>query len=82
MTAVQIILGVVMLIVSIAIIGIVILQKGNRYGVNSAISGSSDTFFSKNESKTNSGKLVRLTKILAVAFFVIAIIASVVALAK
>lgn len=75
----QIVVGIIMLIVSIVIISVVLLQQGRRSGIG-AISGGADTFFSKNKARTVDAVLSRWTKYIAIAFFVIAIIANVVAL--
>ena len=55
-------LAIVHLIVCVAIIAIVVLQSGKSSGLSGALSGSSDTFLSKNKSKTLDAKLARATK--------------------
>jgi len=80
MNAWQIILGILVLLVSILIIGIVLLQQGHRAGISGAISGGADTFLSKNKARTIDAKLARFTKWIAIAFFVLAIVANVFAL--
>ena len=82
MEVLEIILGVVMLLLSIVIIGVVLLQQGHRSGINGAISGGADTFLSKNNAKTADALLGRITKYLAGAFFVIAIATTVIATLK
>lgn len=76
----QIVIGCVMMLVSLVIIAVVLLQQGRRNGV-SAISGGADTFLAKSKSRSNDAKLARLTKILAVVFFVVAVAANVIAIA-
>ena len=76
----QIIVGVLMIIVSIIIIAVVLLQQGRRTGIG-AISGGADTFFSKNKARDVDAIVSRLTKYVAIAFFVIAIAATAIALA-
>lgn len=78
----EIILGIVMIIVSLVIIGVVLLQQGHRAGINGAVSGGADTFLSKNKARTVDALLARLTKWVAVAFFVLAVVANVIALNK
>ena len=75
MGVLEIIIGVLVLIVSIAIIAVVLFQSGSRSGINGAISGVADTFLSKDKAKTAEAMASRLTKILAVVFFVLAIAA-------
>lgn len=82
MTAFEIIVGILMLIVSIVIIAVVLLQEGRRAGINGAISGGADTFLSKNKARDFDAFLGRWTKYIAIAFFVLAIVANVIALKK
>lgn len=81
MTVAQIIVGSFMIIFSLIIIAVVLLQQGRRSGVG-AISGGIDTFLSKNKARDWDSKLARWTKYIAIAFFVFAIVANVIALAK
>ena len=67
----QIILGALVLVVSVVIIAVVLFQSGSRSGINGAISGMADTFLSKDKAKTAEAAAARLTKILAVVFFVL-----------
>lgn len=78
----EIILGVLMILVSIAIIGVILLQQGHRAGVNGAISGAADTFLSKNKARTANAKLASMTKYITIAFFVLALVANIIALNK
>ncbi|MBR6573193.1 MAG: preprotein translocase subunit SecG [Clostridia bacterium] len=77
MNAWEIILGILILIVSIIVIGVVLLQQGHRSGVNGAISGAADTFLSKTKARTVDAKLARYTKYIALAFFVLILLANV-----
>lgn len=81
MTVWEIILGILMILVCIAIIGVILLQQGHRSGVNGVISGAADTFLSKNKARTVNAKLASMTKYITIAFFVLAIVANVIALA-
>lgn len=80
MSAWNIVLGVVMILVSLIIIAIVLLQQGRRTGVG-AISGGADTFLSKSKARTADAILSRITKYIALAFFVLAIVVNAIALA-
>lgn len=82
MNAWEIILGILIILVSLFIIAVVLLQEGHRSGINGAISGGADTFLSKNKARTFSASLARWTKYVAIAFFVLALIANVIALSK
>ncbi len=79
MNAWEIILGILILIVSIVVIGVVLLQQGHRSGVNGAISGAADTFLSKTKARTVDAKLARYTKYIALTFFVLILLANVLA---
>ncbi len=78
----EILLGVAVILVSLAIVAVVLLQQGHRSGINGAISGGADTFLSKNKARTADARLASITKYVAIAFFVFAIIANVIALRK
>jgi len=80
MSAIEIILGILVILVSLVIIAAVLLQQGRRAGVNGVISGAADTFLSKNKARTFDAMVARLTKYVAIAFFVLAIVANVIAL--
>lgn len=76
----EIILGILVILVSLFIIAVILLQQGHRAGISGAISGGADTFLSKNKARTADATLARITKWIAVAFFVLAIVANVIAL--
>ena len=80
MNAAEIILGILVILVSLVIIAAVLLQQGRRAGINGAISGGADTFLSKNKARTFDAFLSRWTKWFAVLFFVLAVVANIIAL--
>ncbi len=80
MGALEILLGILVILVSLIIIGIVILQQSHRRGVNGVISGGIDTFLSKNKARTADALLARWTKVFAVVFFVLAVVANIIAI--
>ena len=71
----EIILGIVLILLSVAIIVLVLLQ-GKSAGLSGAIAGGAETFFGKNKSRTMESKLVLITKIIAISFFVLALVAT------
>ena len=73
MTAYEIIFGIILIVLSIAISALVLLQEGNSQGLSGTIAGGAETFFGKNKSNSVEAKLSRLTKVLGVIFFVIAL---------
>ena len=78
----EIALGIVMILVCLIVIGVILLQQGHRSGVNGVISGAADTFLSKNKARTVNAKLASMTKYITIAFFVLAIVANIIALNK
>ena len=80
MNAVEIILGILVILVSLIIIFAVLFQQGRRAGINGTISGGADTFLSKNKARTADALLARWTKYVAILFFVLAIVANIIAL--
>ena len=65
---------IVHLILCMALVFIVILQSGKTSGLSGALSGSSDTFLSKNKSKTFDARLARATKWVAGGFVVLTVV--------
>lgn len=73
MSIAEIILGIVLLIFSVAITVIVLMQKGHEQSVG-VVTGSADTFLSKNQARSVDSFLARWTKFFAVGFFVLVIV--------
>ncbi len=71
MSALEIILGVLLIAASLATIVIVLMQKSREGGLSGAIVGGSDTFFGKNKSRTKEAILARVTRYIAIVFFVL-----------
>ena len=80
MSVLEYVIGGVIILVSLIIIGVILLQQGRRAGINGAISGGADTFLSKNKARTVDASLARWTKYVAILFFVLAIVANVIAI--
>ena len=73
MGAVRIILTRVFILVSVVLATIVLMQEGKSAGLG-VISGAAETYWGKNKGRSIEGKLEKFTKILAVAFMLLAII--------
>ncbi len=67
------IITVVFILVCIALTVLVLMQEGKSAGLGS-IGGAAETYWGKNKGRSMEGLLVKLTKILAVLFMVIAAI--------
>ena len=69
--AIQIIGGILMLVCSVLIIAVTMMQEHKQQDMGSALSGQSDNFYGKgNVSSSREQALARLTKLLAIVFFV------------
>lgn len=71
MQAIEIILGVLILITSILTVIMVLMQEGKQQGLSGAIAGGAETFFGKSKGRTMEQKLVKITRVLAIVFFVL-----------
>lgn len=73
MGALRIVLTIIFIIVSVALATIVLLQEGKSAGLG-AISGAAETYWGKNKGRSMEGNLVKITRYLAIAFIVLAVI--------
>ena len=76
----EIVMGIVLIITSIALVTIVLLQEGRSAGLSGAIAGGAEAFLGKTKGKTIEHKLVKITKILAIIFFVLSLVSTLVVL--
>ena len=76
MSALEIVLGVFLIFLSVLLIAIVLMQKSREGGLSGAIAGGSDTFFGKNKGRTNEARLAKMTRYIAIVFFVLAFAAT------
>jgi len=74
----EIILVVVQTLLSIALIGVVLMQSGKEAGLSGALSGSSDSYLNKNKNGGLDQKLAASTKWIALAWVVLTLILSLV----
>lgn len=65
------ILTVIFIIISIALSVLVLMQEGKQAGLG-AIGGMAESYWGKNKSRSMEGKMVLITRILAIAFLVLA----------
>ena len=68
-------IGALLIVSAIIIIVTVMLQQSKQQGLSGAIAGGADTFFDKNKGRTVEAKLSKITKIVAVVFFVVGLAA-------
>ena len=67
----EIVLTVLEVLFSIALILVVLLQSGKESGLSGALSGSSDSYLSKNKGKTMDQTLASATKWIALVWIVL-----------
>ena len=73
MSAIRWIVTIVMIIVSLALTALVLMQEGKSQGLG-AIAGAAESYWGKNKGRSMEGGLERATMIMAVLFFVLAIV--------
>ncbi len=76
----EIVLGAVLLAASIVLVIVVLMQESKTQGLSGAIAGGAETFLGKNKGRTMEQKLVKITKALAVVFFVLSLLATLIVL--
>ncbi len=74
----HIVFGVLLILLAVGIIAFVLMQEGNEQGLGAISGGSSESFFGKNKGRTDEAKKAFITKVLAGAFLVIVLVASLV----
>lgn len=73
MGALRIVLTVLFIIDCVALTVLVLMQEGKSAGLGS-ISGAAETYWGKNKGRSMEGLLVKITRVLAVLFMVLAAI--------
>ena len=71
---IRIVLMGIFILVCIALSIVVLMQESKQQGLSGTISGAADTYWGRNKGRSMEGKQVLFTKILGVAFFVLAAI--------
>lgn len=73
MGALRIIIQIIFIILCIALTVLVLMQEGKSAGLG-AISGVAETYWGKNKGRSMEGKLVKITRFLAVGFMLLTVI--------
>jgi preprotein translocase subunit SecG len=68
------VLTVLFVLVCIVISVVVLLQEGKSAGLSGSISGAAESYWGKNKGRSMEGKLEKITRILAVVFFILAVV--------
>ena len=73
MGALRMVITIIFILICLALTVLVLMQEGKSAGLGS-ISGAAETYWGKNKGRSMEGFLVKLTKIMAVLFMVLAAI--------
>ena len=71
MAALKMVITIAFIFVCVALVVVVLMQEGKSAGLGS-ISGAAETYWGKNKGRSMEGLLVKITKVLAVLFMVLA----------
>ena len=78
MQVLSVILKVIYFLDCVALIGIVLLQKGKTAGLSGAIGGAAETYWGKSKSRSMEGGLHKTTIGLAVGFIVLSLLLNII----
>jgi len=78
METVSLIIKIVLVIFSLFLIVVVLLQSGQKSGLSGAIGGGAEAMFGKKKARGMEAMLVKLTKVAAVGFMVLAVVLAVI----
>ncbi len=67
------VINIIFILVCVALTVLVLMQEGKSAGLGS-ISGAAETYWGKNKGRSMEGMLVKITKILAVLFMLLAVV--------
>lgn len=70
MEALNLILSILLVIISIAVTIIILMQEGKQVGLGT-IAGAAETYWGKNKGRSMEGVLIKVTRVLVVLFIVI-----------
>ena len=71
MEALRVVINIIFILVCVALTVLVLMQEGKSAGLGS-ISGAAETYWGRNKGRCMEGMLVKITKILAVFFMLLA----------
>ncbi len=73
MEALRMVINIIFILVCVALTVLVLMQEGKSAGLGS-ISGAAETYWGRNKGRSMEGMLVKITKILAVLFMLLAVV--------
>ena len=68
------ILSIIFFILALVLVVVVTFQSGKTNGLSGVFGGNSDTFLAKNKAKSMDARLAKITKWVAIAFVVLALV--------
>lgn len=68
------VLTAVFILICFVITVVILLQEGKQAGLTGAISGAAESYWGKNKGRSMEGKLEKITKVMIVLFFVLALV--------
>ena len=73
MSTLKLIVTIAYIIVCVVLVIVVLMQEGKNTGLG-ALSGSSDTYWTRNKGRSAEGVLVKITRVAAVLFVVLSVV--------
>lgn len=73
MEALRLVINIIFILVCVVLTVLVLMQEGKSAGLGS-ISGAAETYWGRNKGRSMEGMLVKITKILAVFFMLLAVV--------
>lgn len=73
MSSLEIILGIMLILFAIGVIAVVLFQEGQQKSLGAITGSGSETFLSKNKSRSIDAFLERWTRVISVGFFIMVI---------
>ena len=73
MEALRVVINIIFILVCVALTVLVLMQEGKSAGLGS-ISGAAEPYWGRNKGRSMEGMLVKITKILAVFFMLLAVV--------
>ncbi len=73
MSGLEIVLGILLILFAIGVIAVVLFQEGQQKSLGAITGSDSETFLSKNKSRSIDAFLERWTRVISVGFFIMVI---------
>ena len=74
MSKTEIVMGIILMVLAVAVSILVLLQSGKEKSLSGTIAGAGESFFSKNKGKTKERTLSIVTTVLSIIFAVLAVV--------